>query len=219
MQGHRNVSKGVLGDTASSHPDQVTSTCMPPKIHAQGLVHMTGGGFPENIPRVVPKGLATRVSRGSWEVPALFQWLQEVRMGRGGVCVCVWKATVGNPAVCPCLAGYVWGAMEPRLLICASLWPALGWARVPLPSSPMSPLRPGLQLHVLPHAPHSNVSLLPPPPQAGKVADEEMFRTFNMGVGMVIVVAPKDVDAVLQTLPQAWVMGEIVEGSGVEFTD
>jgi phosphoribosylaminoimidazole (AIR) synthetase len=44
----------------------------------RGLVHMTGGGFPENIPRVVPKGLAARVQRSAWEVPPLFQWLQEV---------------------------------------------------------------------------------------------------------------------------------------------
>lgn len=45
--------------------------------HMQGLVHITGGGFPENIPRVVPKGLGTRLFLGSWEVPPLFQWLQE----------------------------------------------------------------------------------------------------------------------------------------------
>ena len=46
---------------------------------AQGLVHITGGGFPENIPRVVPKGLATKINRASWEVPELFQWVQKVR--------------------------------------------------------------------------------------------------------------------------------------------
>lgn len=45
----------------------------------QGLVHMTGGGFPENIPRVIPKGLQCRVQKDSWEVPPLFQWLQKVR--------------------------------------------------------------------------------------------------------------------------------------------
>lgn len=50
----------------------------------RGLVHITGGGFPENIPRVVPKGLAARIRRSAWEVPPLFQWVQEVRMGRKG---------------------------------------------------------------------------------------------------------------------------------------
>jgi hypothetical protein len=39
---------------------------------------MTGGGFPENIPRVVPKGLQTRIDRSAWGVPELFQWLQKV---------------------------------------------------------------------------------------------------------------------------------------------
>ena len=46
----------------------------------QGLIHMTGGGFPENIPRVVPKGLQTCIRRSAWEVPRLFQWLQQVRV-------------------------------------------------------------------------------------------------------------------------------------------
>lgn len=50
----------------------------------RGLVHITGGGFPENIPRVVPKGLAARIRRSAWEVPPLFQWVQEVSRGRGG---------------------------------------------------------------------------------------------------------------------------------------
>ena len=49
----------------------------------RGLVHMTGGGFPENIPRVVPKGLAARINRSAWEVPPLFQWVQEVGGGVG----------------------------------------------------------------------------------------------------------------------------------------
>ena len=45
----------------------------------QGLVHMTGGGFWENIPRVVPEGLQARLRRDSWQVPDLFQWLQKAR--------------------------------------------------------------------------------------------------------------------------------------------
>lgn len=43
----------------------------------QGLVHITGGGFPENIPRVIPKGLGAKIFRGSWEIPPLFSWIQE----------------------------------------------------------------------------------------------------------------------------------------------
>ena len=44
----------------------------------QGCVHITGGGFTENLPRVMPKGLACEVQSDSWEWPALFQWLQQV---------------------------------------------------------------------------------------------------------------------------------------------
>lgn len=52
--------------------------------------------------------------------------------------------------------------------------------------------------------------------QAGKVPDSEMFRTFNMGVGMVIVVSRSDVDKVLDLGIGAFEMGEVVEGQGVE---
>lgn len=52
--------------------------------------------------------------------------------------------------------------------------------------------------------------------QAGKVPDDEMFRTFNMGVGMVIVVPRSEVDTVLGLGIGAFEMGEIVEGRGVE---
>ena len=47
----------------------------------QGVVHITGGGFPENIPRIVPKGkdLGFRIQKSAWNVPPLFQWLQQVK--------------------------------------------------------------------------------------------------------------------------------------------
>lgn len=96
-------------------------------VDVRGFVHITGGGFPENIPRVVPKGLATKLDRSSWEIPALFKWIQE----------------------------------------------------------------------------------------AGSVPDSEMFRTFNMGVGLVAVVPKEDVDKALAAGVGAFVMGEIVQGEGV----
>lgn len=94
-----------------------------------GCVHITGGGFPENIPRVVPDGCATMVDKSSWEVPEVFRWVQE----------------------------------------------------------------------------------------KGKIAEAEMFRTFNMGVGMVVVVDPSEVDKCIEAVPEAFVLGEIVEGSGVQY--
>jgi phosphoribosylformylglycinamidine cyclo-ligase len=40
------------------------------RIHA--LAHITGGGIPENLDRVIPEGLCAKVRRGSWEIPSEF---------------------------------------------------------------------------------------------------------------------------------------------------
>ncbi len=45
------------------------------EIHA--LAHITGGGITENLPRVLPEGLNASVKLDSWQLPAIFQWLQE----------------------------------------------------------------------------------------------------------------------------------------------
>ncbi|PUZ64347.1 hypothetical protein GQ55_3G136600 [Panicum hallii var. hallii] len=44
----------------------------------KGLAHITGGGFTDNIPRVFPSGLGAKIFTGSWEVPPVFKWLQQV---------------------------------------------------------------------------------------------------------------------------------------------
>jgi phosphoribosylformylglycinamidine cyclo-ligase len=41
-----------------------------------GLAHITGGGLPENLPRCLGKGQAVQIFRDSWDIPAIFQWLQ-----------------------------------------------------------------------------------------------------------------------------------------------
>jgi phosphoribosylformylglycinamidine cyclo-ligase len=101
------------------------------RIHA--LAHITGGGFPGNIPRVLPEGLGALIRRGSWEVPALFRLIQ----------------------------------------------------------------------------------------RAGEVPDEEMFRTFNMGIGMVVAVAAGDLHEVEHSLERrgepSFLIGSVVKGSGVTF--
>jgi phosphoribosylformylglycinamidine cyclo-ligase len=101
------------------------------KIHA--LAHITGGGFPGNIPRVLPAGLGARIRRGSWEIPPLFHLIQK----------------------------------------------------------------------------------------GGSVSDEEMFRTFNMGVGMVVVVGPQQLHDVEHSLERrgetSFLIGTVVEGAGVIF--
>jgi phosphoribosylformylglycinamidine cyclo-ligase len=45
-----------------------------------GLAHITGGGFYDNIPRVLPEGLDVRIRAGSWPVPQIFEVIQ--REGR-----------------------------------------------------------------------------------------------------------------------------------------
>jgi phosphoribosylformylglycinamidine cyclo-ligase len=97
----------------------------------RALVHITGGGFPGNIPRVLPEGLGARLRKGSWEIPWLFRVIQK----------------------------------------------------------------------------------------AGSVGDEEMYRTFNMGIGMIAVVAPDDLHEVEHSLERrgetSFVIGSVVEGAGV----
>ena len=99
----------------------------------RALAHITGGGFPGNIPRVLPPGLGARIRRGSWEIPPLFRLIQ---------------------------AG-------------------------------------------------------------GRIADDEMLRTFNMGVGMVVVVTPSDLHEVEHSLERrgetSFVIGSVVAGEGVTF--
>ena len=45
------------------------------KIH--GLVHVTGGGFYDNIPRALPDGLGSTIDADSWRVPKIFKLLQK----------------------------------------------------------------------------------------------------------------------------------------------
>jgi phosphoribosylformylglycinamidine cyclo-ligase len=51
------------------------------KIDVHGLVHITGGGLVENIPRVLQPNLTAVLQRDAWQMPPLFTWLQQ----HGGV--------------------------------------------------------------------------------------------------------------------------------------
>jgi phosphoribosylformylglycinamidine cyclo-ligase len=110
-----------VGDTRHSAPGTRHSV--------RGIAHITGGGIPGNVRRILPEGLGARIDRSSWRVPAVFRLIEE----RGGIEL------------------------------------------------------------------------------------EEMYRTFNMGLGLVLDVAPGDAEAVLSQLPEAWVCGEVVPGKGVEW--
>lgn len=107
-------------------------------VKVSAISHITGGGFWENIPRVLPENAKAVIDGNSWEWPVVFNWLQ------------------------------------------------------------------------------SN----------GNVTTHEMYRTFNCGVGLVIVVDEADVDAALSVLndagENAWLIGSIADLDGdsqVEITE
>jgi phosphoribosylaminoimidazole (AIR) synthetase len=92
------------------------------------LAHITGGGLPENLPRVLPDSCDAVVRLDAWPVPALFRLVREAATG---------------------------------------------------------------------------------------LDEHELYRTVNMGIGMVVVCAGGDLDAVQRQIPEpSWVIGELVPGSG-----
>ena len=113
----------TLGDALLEPHRSYLRQIQPALGSIRGMAHITGGGLPGNVPRVLPDGLAARFDRSAWRVPEIFRMIQ----------------------------------------------------------------------------------------RAGNVPDEEMWRAFNMGIGMAVFVAPQEVDAVLEHAPEALVAGEIVE--------
>jgi phosphoribosylformylglycinamidine cyclo-ligase len=104
-------------------PLLTTNHQLPATIKA--LTHLTGGGFIENIPRVLPDHLDAQIDLGSWPVPPIFQLIQ----------------------------------------------------------------------------------------QQGEVAVPEMYRVFNMGIGLVAIVAPEDVAIVQAAIPEeTYLIGHLVPG-------
>ncbi len=74
---------GELGKTLGE--ELLTPTRLYPKLvlprldkfDIKAVIHLTGGGFQENLPRALPPNLAARVDLGAWEVPAVFKLLQQ----------------------------------------------------------------------------------------------------------------------------------------------
>ncbi|UCZ53792.1 phosphoribosylformylglycinamidine cyclo-ligase [Bacillus shivajii] len=77
-------------DSFDSSGKTIGDVCLTPtKIYVQALLplfeekilkgaaHITGGGFYENIPRMLPDHLGADIDLDAWEVPAIFEWLKE----------------------------------------------------------------------------------------------------------------------------------------------
>jgi phosphoribosylformylglycinamidine cyclo-ligase len=46
-------------------------------VPVRAMAHITGGGLPENLPRVLPDGVQARLDGNSWQWPHVFRWLQD----------------------------------------------------------------------------------------------------------------------------------------------
>ncbi len=70
---------GTLGE-ALLQPTRIyvkLSKALLPTRGIHGFVHVTGGGLTGNVPRVLPKGSQARIDRKAWDVPPVFQVLQQ----------------------------------------------------------------------------------------------------------------------------------------------
>lgn len=69
--------EGTLGDTLLAIHRCYYEDLKPVLTRLHGIAHITGGGLTDNMPRILPDGLAARFERDSWRVPALFSLIQE----------------------------------------------------------------------------------------------------------------------------------------------
>ena len=93
-----------------------------PGVHA--AAHITGGGLIDNLPRVLPDGLAARLSPAAWTIPPLYAWIEETagvtreemyrvfNMGVGVVIVC--RPDAGETLLAELPGAFVAGSVAPR---------------------------------------------------------------------------------------------------------
>ncbi|MBC8014176.1 MAG: phosphoribosylformylglycinamidine cyclo-ligase [Sporomusaceae bacterium] len=69
----------TLGEELLIPTNLYPKACLPliEKFDIRGMVHITGGGFYENIPRVLPEGCSVEINTESWPKPQIFNLLQQ----------------------------------------------------------------------------------------------------------------------------------------------
>lgn len=70
---YENLGHALLEPTAL-YVQQLLPACKSGLV--KGLAHITGGGFVENIPRMLPKDLGCEIDVTSWTLPEVFKWLK-----------------------------------------------------------------------------------------------------------------------------------------------
>jgi len=98
-------------------PTLIYVAALLPEIRARrikALAHITGGGFTENIPRVLPAGLVAQIDFSAWQMPPVFSWLQSIggmteqemrRTFNCGIGMVAIVAAAEADTVCAALAG------------------------------------------------------------------------------------------------------------------
>ncbi|MGD7046185.1 phosphoribosylformylglycinamidine cyclo-ligase [Jeotgalibacillus proteolyticus] len=68
-----------LGDVLLTPTKLYAKTILPllKKVDIKGMAHITGGGFYENLPRMLPEGLGVSIIPGTWPVPPVFTIIQD----------------------------------------------------------------------------------------------------------------------------------------------
>lgn len=69
----------TLGDALLTPTKIYAKACdtVLPNYDVNGIVHITGGGFYENIPRILPEGTAASIQVGTWHVPPIFPYIKK----------------------------------------------------------------------------------------------------------------------------------------------
>ncbi|EKU71727.1 phosphoribosylformylglycinamidine cyclo-ligase [Selenomonas sp. F0473] len=70
---------GTLGEELLTPTRLYPRVCLPliRSFDIHGMVHITGGGFYENIPRALPENMGAEIDASAWEMPAIFRLLQK----------------------------------------------------------------------------------------------------------------------------------------------
>ena len=70
----------TLGEELLAVHKNYTPSVLPilDKHEIKGIAHITGGGFIDNIPRILPSGLGVEIKKGSWEILPIFKLIQEI---------------------------------------------------------------------------------------------------------------------------------------------
>jgi phosphoribosylformylglycinamidine cyclo-ligase len=70
-------------------------------IDIRGIAHITGGGFIENIPRVLPDNLAAEIQKGSWPMQPIFPYMQKIGKVSEREMYCVFNMSIGLVVIVP----------------------------------------------------------------------------------------------------------------------